>query len=415
MRVAAPASPHLTYCTNIHPGESLVDVREAIVHHVAEVKRAVSPRAKFGVGLRLSGRASAELAEPGALEAFRALLDEHGLYVFTVNGFPFGAFHGVKVKEAVYRPDWLEQERVVYSDRLAAQLASLLPDGVSGSVSTVPGAFRPRLGVSAVEHARREEALVEHLLAHAVSLFRIREETGKLVELCLEPEPFCFLETTEETTQFFEGRLFSRAAVQAFAARTGVDASASETFLRRHLSMCLDACHLAVQFERAEEAVARLDASGVRIGKVQVTCALAVTLSGDPREDEQAFGFLERFADEVYLHQVVEHSGDGFTRYVDLPDAISTARGAGRRVSSEWRIHFHVPVFADRLGQLGSTQSFVRDLLAVAAKRSISSHYEVETYTWDVLPAEHRSIDVNRAIARELEWTVAHLGAEATP
>jgi sugar phosphate isomerase/epimerase len=412
MRVGAPASPHLTYCTNIHAGESLSDVREAVLRHVTQVKRAVCPRAPFGVGLRLSARASSELSEPGALDAFRALLDEQDLYVFTINGFPFGAFHAVKVKEAVYRPDWLEQERVDYSDRLARQLASLLPEGVSGSVSTVPGAFRPRLGVAADERARGEERLVEHLLAHAAMLFRVREETGKLVELCLEPEPFCFLETTEETVQFFEARIFSRAAVRIFAARTGLDEPASEAFLRRHLSMCLDACHLAVQFEDASDALARLDASGVRIGKVQVTCALAVALSGDRREDERIFGLLEPFADEVYLHQVVERSIAGFARYLDLPDALRAIRATDRRTPSEWRIHFHVPVFAHHLGALGSTQPFVRDLLALAAKRSISSHYEVETYTWDVLPVEHRTTDVNQAIARELEWTLAHLVAE---
>ncbi|HVW23921.1 MAG TPA: metabolite traffic protein EboE [Polyangiaceae bacterium] len=411
MRIAAPGSPHLSYCTNIHPGESLAEVRRAIVDHVAKVKRAMDVQRGFGVGLRLSARASSELAEPGALEAFRALLDEQGCYVFTVNGFPFGAFHGEKVKEAVYRPDWLEPERVAYSDRLAAQLAALLPDGVDGSVSTVPGAFAPRLGVTASERAQGEERVVEHLIAHAAALFRIREQTGKLVELCLEPEPCCFLETTEQTARFFETRVFSPAASKRFVTLTGLDAAASEAFLRRHLSVCLDACHLAVQFENAKDVVARLDAGGIRIGKVQVTCALAVALAGDPREDERVYGVLERFADPVYLHQVVARSESGFVRHLDLPDALAAARGGAARGRSEWRVHFHVPVFADHLGVLGSTQPFLRDLLEIAARRNISSHYEVETYTWDVLPPEHRSIDVNRAIVRELTWTLERFGA----
>lgn len=410
MRTAAPGSPHLSYCTNIHPAESLAEVRRAIVDHVAKVKRGMDAQRGFGVGLRLSARASSELAEPGALAAFRALLDEHGCYVFTVNGFPFGAFHGEKIKEAVYRPDWLEPERVAYSDRLAVQLAALLPDGVDGSVSTVPGAFAPRLGATASERTQAEERVVEHLIAHAAALFRIREETGKLVELCLEPEPCCFLETTEQTAHFFETRVFSPAAIKRFSTSMGLDAAAAETFLRRHLSVCLDACHLAVQFENANDVVDRLDAGGIRIGKVQVTCALAAALTGNPLEDERVYAVLERFADPVYLHQVVERSESGFTRHLDLPDALAAARGAVRG-RSEWRVHFHVPVFADHLGVLGSTQPFLRDLLEIAARRSISSHYEVETYTWDVLPPEHRSSDVNAAIVRELTWTLARLGA----
>src|SRR4051812_14328733 len=244
MQIASPGRPHLTYCTNIHPGESLADVSALVRDPVVPVKRALSPVAAFGVGLRLSARASTELAAPDALESFRALLEARRLYVFTVNGFPFGAFHGEKVKDAVYRPDWLEQERVAYSDRLAWQLGALLPEGVSGSISTVPGAFRPRMG--GAETMASEALLSEHLFSHAFTLFRVREETGKLVELSLEPEPCCFLETTGEAVRFFEQRLFSRAGVARFATLAGMAAPAAEAFLRRHLGVCLDACHLAV-------------------------------------------------------------------------------------------------------------------------------------------------------------------------
>src|SRR5262249_1825311 len=153
-------------------------------------------------------------------------------------------------------------------------------------------------------------------------------------------------------------------------------------FLRRHLGVCLDACHLAVQFEDAGVAVAQLDARGIRIGKIQVTCALAVSLAGET-EDERLYRVLERFADAVYLHQVVEPFCEGFVRPLALPDALRAARVVGRRAPSEWRVHFHVPVFAERLGLLASTQPFLRDLLDICAKRAVSSHLEVETYTWD--------------------------------
>jgi sugar phosphate isomerase/epimerase len=405
MRIASPGRPHLSYCTNIHPGESLSEVRSLILRHVVNVKRALSPEAPFGVGLRLSARAAAELAHPGAREAFAALLGENGLYVFTVNGFPYGRFHGEEVKEAVYRPDWLEPERLAYTDGLAWELAALLPDGVSGSVSTVPGAFRER----ATEGAAA--AIAERLIAHAATLFRVREETGKNVELCLEPEPCCFLETTEEAVAFFEGRLFSRSGVRRFAAVSGLAEAPAEEFLRRHLGICLDACHLAVEFEDAREAVRRLSSAGVRIGKIQITTALSVDLTGDVARDEPVFRTLAGFADSVYLHQVVERSAGGLVRHLDLPDAIARARAAGARPPADWRIHFHVPVFADRFGPLGSTRPFLAELLEVARERPLSEHLEVETYTWDVLPPEHRTLDVDQAIARELSFTIDRLVA----
>ena len=404
MRAASPGRPHLSYCTNVHPGESLAEVRAAVESHVAVVKRHLGVDGQFGVGLRLSARAATELAAPGALESFRDLLDRLGLYVFTINGFPHGTFHGERIKEAVYRPDWLEPARLVYTDQLAHVLAALLPEGVSGSISSVPGAFQRR-----ARAPRESAAMAAHVVEHAATLFRIRETTGKLVELALEPEPCCFLETTEDAVRFFETRLFSPDAAARLAALTGTSVADAEVFLHRHVGICLDACHLAVEFENANAALARLRRAGIRIGKVQVTTALSAALSGDPGADEPTLRALERFADGVYLHQVVERREGTLIRHLDLPEAIALHRASGRAGPSEWRVHFHVPVFAERLDPFGSTQAFLRDLLDAAAREQVSEHLEVETYTWDVLPPEHRQIDVNDAMAREIRWTLERL------
>ncbi len=407
MQIATPGRPHISYCTNIHPAESLAETRTAVEDHVARVKLLLGMSEPFGVGLRLSARAATELDEPAALAEFQALLAHHGLYVFTVNGFPFGAFHGERVKEAVYRPDWLEPERVAYTDRLARLLARLLPEGTNGSISTVPGAFRARAADGAAA-----EAITRGILAHAAALLRIREQEGKLVELALEPEPCCFLETVEDVVRFFEQRVFTREALGHFSALTGTTGSVAEDFLRRHVGVCVDACHLAVEFEDARAAISRLRGAGIRVGKIQVTSALRVELSGNALRDEATFASLARFDDGVYLHQVVERSETGIVRHLDLPDAMAASRA--QRSRAEWRVHFHVPVFAETLGAFASTQPFLRDLLDIVKKEPTSEHLEVETYTWDVLPEEHRGIDVDVAITRELAWTLRQLGQPAT-
>jgi len=401
MRIALPGRPHLTYCTNIHPGESLAEVRHIVGTHVARVKAIVSPSNPFGVGLRLSARAAEELSEPGALAAFRGLLDDIGAYVFTINGFPYGAFHGERVKEQVYRPDWTEDDRVRYSDRLAELLIGLLPEGTSGSVSTVPGAFGPRAAGPA-----ERAAVAAGLVRHVATLARLREETGKSVEIALEPEPACLLETVQDTCRFFGDYVFSSRSIADLARLTGLSNARAEVVLRGHVGVCLDACHLAVEFEEARDAVDGFSRAGIRIGKVQVTDALVARLSGDPAEDESVLSDLERFSDDVYLHQVVERRGDTLTRYLDLPDALRAARSGARRAPSEWRIHFHVPIFHDRLGRFASTQPFLVDLFDVLRSGPVTDHLEVETYTWDVLPAEHRGGTVEEAIARELEYAI---------
>ena len=203
MRLAAPGAPHLTYCTNIHAGDSWSEVRANVAAHVTAVKARVAPDRPFGVGLRLSAAAAAALDTPADLDAFRALLAEHDLYVFTMNGFPYGAFHGAPVKERVYRPDWTEDARLAYTDRLARLLADLLPPNCEGTISTVPGAYKDRVGTAA-----DVEAIARNLAAHVATLHDLRERRGVTITLALEPEPCCQLETVAETVAFFEERLF---------------------------------------------------------------------------------------------------------------------------------------------------------------------------------------------------------------
>ena len=391
---------HLTYCTNVHPGESWAEVKANLERHTTRVKARLAPERPFGLGLRLSARALEQLARPEAFADLRAVLERHGLYVFTLNGFPYGTFHAVPVKEEVYRPDWLEEERLAYSDRLAELLARLLPDGVDGSVSTVPGAYKPRAA-----GAEAEADIADRLLRHAARLVRLRRETGRTVGLALEPEPCCLIETVAEAVSFFERRLYGDAAVERLAGLCGLPRGEAREALRRHLGVCLDACHAAVEFEDPADAVGALRRAGVPILKVQLSAGLRVFPPDQVRREA-----LRAFADPVYLHQVVARTSDGLVRHADLPEALAAATPA-----EEWRVHFHVPLFRERLGAFASTRDFLSALLALHAREPISSHLEVETYTWDVLPEEFRREDVAQAVAREIEWVLPQLGGSPPP
>ena len=396
MRVSAPGQPHLGYCTNIHPGETWPEVRAVLERFVPRVKAALSPAVPFRVGLRLSARASEQLAAPGEMEALAELLSARGLYLFTINGFPYGTFHAAPVKEEVYRPDWLEEERLVYSLRLASQLAALLPEGVDGTVSTVPGAYKPRLGDGA------EADIADRMIRLAAALDGLRARTGKTVALAIEPEPCCQLETVDETVRFFEERLLSAPARQRLATLGGTSASAAEEILRRHLTVCFDACHMAVEFEDVSGALGAFERAGISIGKFQISAGLEVPADLPAAEAVHA---LRRFADDVYLHQVVERGPRELRRWSDLPEALE--QGArGNRLAGTWRVHFHVPLFRERLGSFNSTQAYLAELLGVLAKRPVSAQLEVETYTWDVLPEEFRREETTDAIARELRWVM---------
>lgn len=386
----------LTYCLNVHPAESWAEVRAALLGPAREVAREVGGQVPFPVGLRLSARAVEDLKDAAALADLKAILAGEGFEAVTVNGFPYGPFHGTRVKEAVYRPDWREPERLAYTCALADLMAEIAPPGRMVSLSTVPGAFRP-LGEGA------EDAIADALLQAAAHCARLERRTGVPVALAVEPEPFCLLETVEETARFFRDRLYGEAAAERLAALAGLSPEEAERALPRHLGLCYDVCHAAVEFEDPRESLALLREAGVPVHKLQISAALRV-----PRVDEAARAALARFEEPTYLHQVVARGRSGLRRLRDLPEAL--ARGS-EADGEEWRVHFHVPVFLRDLGAFESTQGFLEEILALHRERPISPHLEVETYTWDVLPPELRAGGLTHAIGEELRWVRQRLAA----
>jgi len=405
MQIDSTRLVHLTYCSNIHPGESWAEVRSNIRLEATKVKARLCPDRPFGLGLRLSARAASELcAEEGALHALRAELDALGMYTFTLNGFPYGPFHGTPVKSQVYRPDWRDPARVTYTDQLIDILRVLLPKGVSGSISTVPVGFRSDL----TERADLERC-VDNLLHHAARLWREHEQSGLDIALAIEPEPACFLETTAEAVAFIECELLSRQALTKLSRELGVSLSRAELAVRKHIGLCFDTCHAAVEFEHAGDAVRCIEAAGVRLAKVQATTGLHVEPVDAPRLEA-----LRAFADPIYLHQVValglpDAQGETRTRFVDLEQAFASPEAARARA---WRVHFHVPVFEREIAPFTNTDTFLRDALAAIVKARLCDQFEVETYTWGVLPEVHRTRALSDMITDELRWVERELRRE---
>jgi sugar phosphate isomerase/epimerase len=392
-----PGNVHLTYCTNIHAGESWPDICASLDEHVPAIKTAIAPECPLGVGLRLSGEAAARARQPDALAAFRDQLAALGAYVFTINAFPFGPFHGVRVKEDVYLPDWRSAARVQFTADSAAVLAAILPDGIEGSISTVPGAFKPNGRADGAV-----DVMASNIMLAVADLARIERNTGKRISLALEPEPCCFLETADESIAFFETILFKAEILGGLAAALDLNRAGAEAVMRRHLGICYDVCHGAVEYEDPVAALERLRAAGISVPKVQLSAAIRL-----PSMTPDLVQAVMRYNDGVYLHQTIVRGTRGLTRYADLPDAVAAFREG--RADGEWRIHCHVPVFLPELGEIGSTHTDLTAVLAAVRDRHISSHLEVETYTWDVLPEKWRTGSKAADIAREISFCVKQL------
>ncbi|MDB3935343.1 metabolite traffic protein EboE [Granulosicoccus sp.] len=388
---------HLSYCSNIHPGESWQQVSDNLHQFLPGMRSKLKLEGEFGIGLRLSALAARELAQAEAMEEFKAFLAANRLYVFTINGFPYGPFHGTRVKEDVYLPDWQDVERLRYTNELADVFAQFLPDGQTGSISTVPGAFKAR-----VTDEQCVWRMTQNMVEHVVHLARLEQRSGKRIVLALEPEPCCFLETIDGSVAFFSNYLYSPASRAQLSEALGVGEDAADQLLRTHLTLCLDLCHAAVEFEHYDNCIATLRSAGVSIGKLQISAGLQLE-----NVSRDTIALLQPFDDQVYLHQVVERQAGVLTRFTDLSEAFASLEDDGAldaETTREWRVHFHVPIFLDDLGQFSSTQFFVRQALEKHKTDPVTEHLEVETYTWSVLPERFRKQGMDAAIVRELQW-----------
>lgn len=374
------------YCTNVHAGAGLAATQANLQRYALEVKRQTSPTEPMGIGLWLSNAAAREVVAENKVESLRDWLAEVGLVPFTFNGFPFGDFHQKVVKHLVYLPTWFEQERLDYTLTLARIQDAILPTGLEGSISTLPLAW----GTPAPSRDQLTQA-ANNLRLAAEGLAKIEQESGRLIYLCIEPEPGCVLDTSDDLLWFYGDHLLP---------------GSNEAQVRRHIRVCHDVCHAAVMFEGQTEMFRRLNAAGIGVGKVQVSSAVIMPLDKlSPTDRALAVAQLSEFHEERYLHQTVVSQDAGATSifYEDLQLALASAKGAAE-LSGEWRTHFHVPVYLEKFGLLETSRPQILECLQSAAEFSDVSHFEVETYAWNVLPRELRQIELADGIAKEMKW-----------
>jgi len=385
---------HLTYCTNIHPGSDWKSTYDSLKEFVPGIKAKVSNDTSFGLGLRLSNKASEELNLGNNLIEFRQWLHENDVYVFTMNGFPYGNFHDERVKENVHAPDWTTRERVVYTKRLFEQLAELIPEGISGGISTSPITYKYWHDS---ENAKKKafQTGAEHFAEIVLQLYGIEHATGKYLHLDIEPEPDGLLENSDEVLSFFTSYLIP-IATQMVKDNLGKDKAETEKIIKRYITICYDICHFSLAYEEPLDTFQKFADAGITIGKIQVSAALKIIFNEN--YSDTIWESLSRFDEPTYLHQVTEKIKGEVKTYNDLPVVLEQ-----RSVFSELRAHFHVPIFLEQFGKLFSTQDHILKVVDYLKTNKVSEHLEIETYTWDVLPKELKR-DLSESIVREIEW-----------
>ncbi|WP_373516825.1 metabolite traffic protein EboE [Pricia sp.] len=390
---------HLTYCTNIHPGQDWVTTFDSLKEHVPEIKSQVAKDKPFGLGLRLSNKASEELGLGERLSEFRKWLSDNDVYVFTMNGFPYGNFHDERVKDLVHAPDWTTDERVTYTKRLFNQLSVVLPEDMEGGISTSPISYKYWYSSNdATKKAFTKAA--ENLTEIILHLYHLEAETGKYLHLDIEPEPDGMIENSDEVLLFFSEYLvpIAKPILKNILGKNDAKAIA---LIHRYITVCYDICHFSLAFEEPAATFAKFSEAGIKVGKIQVSAALKILF--DPAGNDAIWKALSQFNEPTYLHQVTEIIEGRVKTYNDLPIVLKN-----KKPFKELRAHFHVPIFLEQFGVLNSTQDHILKVFDYLKENTVSKHLEIETYTWDVLPLTLKK-DLSESITREIEWLINKL------
>lgn len=393
----------LTYCLNVHPSYTLDNVRESIQRYTIPLRHRLDIDGPMGLGLRLSFQTVKKLRNnPDELDEFRAFLRENNFYVFTLNAFPAGKFQDDGVKEEVYRPTWLEEDRVQYTKWAGNLLVQFLEDTDRdfGTVSTLPGTFR-EWGDS----DRTWNHILGNFLRMVYHFHKKWEETGNRIQLCIEPEPFCSFESTDDILRFFNEFLFENGIRQYLDAFEMTEDEARK-MITDHLGICFDASHLSVQYEQLPESLDRIQQAGIDIGKMQISAAPA--LLSPSRKPEAADSFL-KMAEDRFLHQTYGQDAEGTIHSIKDLSRLNGDRLEEWEQFEEWRTHFHVPVFVERMENILTTQEFLQEGLKYALEETEIPHFEIETYSWNVLPITTRSslgiTNLTDVLEKEFDWT----------
>ncbi|MDB5102993.1 MAG: Xylose isomerase protein barrel [Fibrobacteres bacterium] len=394
----------LTYCTNVHPLGEWASWSDLIGRFGPAIRAELGWKS-LPMGLWFPASLIEELnRDPvGGRQRLQSLMADNRLSAFTCNAFPYGNFHDKVVKTKVYHPDWTTPERLAYTVACARLLAILSQEGTDGSVSTLPLGWR--IGWSE-EHSRKS---AENLCAFVREARAIEDMEGRMIRLGLEPEPGCVLETIDQVLSFWGMHL--RPAAQ----RAGI----APADLENHLGICYDTCHQAIQYEDPEDVLDRLKANGIRVVKMQLSSGLVFK----PDPERTSLGLRRQFVEERFLHQTRVKTPSGIVSFDDLPEALAAAEGAAQGVdlwAHPWRVHFHLPIDSRNLLEsesIGTTRDDMLKAYRYAVAKRLCSHFEVETYTWSVLPEAHRPKDdaeLAHSIAREIRFIEAHTPAGST-
>jgi hypothetical protein len=385
-------SVDLSYCTNIHFGESWEEVFYILKFHSRKLRNAFLKMDQFGIGLRLSNSSIINLSKSSFFFDFLFWLKINNFYIKSVNGFPYSFFGSNYIKDNVYLPDWSNFKRYIYSRRIIILFSNFLNKNNFGGISTLPLSYKYFFCNYSYNNLYIKS--IKYLYSLLILLNDIYVNNKIFIHLDIEPEPDCVVSNTLDYINFFKKWLLDRIILYFLKKKIHM-------FILNYFRICFDICHSSVEFESICQSFNSIFLFNIKFGKFQISSSLKIDKMNF--YNSYVFSYLP---ETPYIHQVYGKTFyDNIITYKDISLAHILLY---KKKIVEYRIHYHVPIFFDKYEIFESTQQYIIEFFKLLKKRNAFYIFEIETYTFDILPC-YLKLNILYSLKREYDWVIKNL------
>lgn len=371
---------NLMYCSNIFKNNTQKQLFNNLNKLIKKLKSKFNKEKKFSIGLCASNKLSNELIKN--INIFSKYIKKKKINIPSLNGFSYNNFHKKITKDNIYWPDWSSIKRVNYTNNLI-KLLDNINNKNKKSISTMPISYKGWIN---------KKNTVYIYYKTAKNLTKVTENIIKNksnIIISIEPEPTCLIEKSQEFINYFNNwikPLYKKYSIN------------NKKNIKNIIGICYDICHFAVQFEKHEKILNNLEKENIIIGKLQISSALKINDDRTKKENKQIIKNLNVFKYSSFLHQINNINKNKTKIYKDIKYSIKYLK---KNIKSEWRIHFHIPIYINKYKNFRTTNNEIKNVMQNINKKNFTGHIEIETYTYKNLSIRY---DILNSIINEYKW-----------
>lgn len=402
---------HLSYCTNIHKGESWNEVFTNIKKYTVNVKKLITRKKWFSIGLCLSNKSVKSLTKKNILKKFQKWLLKKYIYIQTINSFCFTNFHEKNIKQKIYNPNWGTYERYIFTKQIINIIKHTLLITTTGTISTVPLFYK-----YTIKTKKEKYILLQKSIINLMNILIHLKKINKNISICMEPEPDCYLEKTSDVITFYNKRLYIHGN-EYLQKNYKITKKINKQLIKKYIKVCYDICHFSLFKEKIQQTLSKFKKEKIDIGKIQLSSGLKTNEPKNYFLKNNFFKKLNKITKKTpFLHQaystIINKNNTISSHYKDLFEIKKRPLLEKKPIKminkKIWKVHYHIPLYKSKHQNFKTTQKEISNLFRIllnSKKYKIPTSIEIETYTWDNFKKSQK-INLLTSIVNEYKYTL---------